>query len=603
MFQGKYLRIATAMPKLQIGDIASNLKEIKKFITLAEKERTGILIFPPAALTGRYIGELAFHSFFYEKQIQAFVSIKKALKNKSVKVVLPCYLMLNGKVRFGNLTFSNGEIREFNCIENESEDGSILDIGGDIVFVSSSGYSLQNDRISMEFMKSDEANFDLSICVDDSLNYLGKQEIQRNKFKAITAQNGNSMVYISCGTYETVENGIFSGDMFVCEKGTIISEGRLYDDDEKIIFADVNLERNVSEKNTPSHVERAFTLEEMSMLAFNDIKYRKFVKNPFLSEDEGKRKKQIREILNMQVSALARRILHIKAEKAVIGVSGGLDSTLALIVCAKAMKKIGKKPSDVLAITMPGLGTSNKTKDFAHTLMSSLGVDIRTIPINGAVLAHFKDIRHDENLMNATYENAQARERTQILMDVANDVNGLVVGTGDMSEIALGWCTYNGDHMSMYSVNGGIPKTVIREIVKDCAENAKNKELADALTGIVNLPISPELIPAKKAGEIAQLTESAIGPYELHDFFLYHTLKNLAHPNELLQLACKTFENYDEYEIKKYLKIFYSRLSSQQFKRNAMPDGVFIFDISFSKNGGFSMPSDFTMKEWIAELE
>lgn len=602
MIYGKYLRVAMAMPKLQIGDITSNLNEIIKYIEMAEKEQAGMLILPPAALTGRHIGELAYHTFFYSKQLKALDKIGKATKNKKLSVILPCYLLFRGKRRIGNLCMFDGEIGEFNCLDKDVENFPAVHIGENLVLAWNEGYTLNEGEASIEFIAGNDAKASLAICVDDTLNYVGKSEIRRNKFKAMTAQNENSVAYISCGMYETVQNNLFSGDMFICERGEIVAEGKSYAYDGQMIFADINLNRSLETKEICER-DRPFVLEDLAMLDVEKLKYRKYAKNPFLPLNEIEKKKQTSQILEMQAAALARRLAHVNADKVVIGVSGGLDSTLALIASVNAMKKIGKKASDVIAITMPGLGTSNKTKGFADTLMTSLGVSMREIPINDAVIQHFNDIGHDEKVINATYENAQARERTQILMDVANDVNGIVVGTGDMSELALGWCTYNGDQMSMYSVNAGIPKTVIREVIRDFAGEVSDNKLAEALIGILNLPISPELIPAEKAGEIAQLTEAAIGPYELHDFFLYHTLKNLAHPKELVHIANMTFENYTEEEIRRYLKIFYSRLSSQQFKRNSMPDGLSVFGISLSPSIGFSMPSDFTMKEWLLELE
>ena len=599
MEQRKYLRIALAMPNLKIGDISSNAAEIKKYIINAGKNNTGLLVFPPAALTGRYIGELGMHDFFYERQLEELYKLAKATSNRKITVILPCYMIIKGMQVFGNMILADGEIREFNFLQFDRDIEPGVHVHDDLVIAYNASYNLGND-ITMEFTECGVSDADLALYIDDSKHYLGKPDIQRKKIQAITRERQNTVIYMSCATSETVTDGVFSGDMFACEKGEILAEGKRYDVNGKVVFADVYLYGRTSKK--AAFEEKLSLPMELGLLFFKGVRYRKYAKNPFLPKDEHERELQTQQILEMQVAALSRRLSYTKAEKAVIGVSGGLDSTLALIVSVNAMKKIGKNAEDVIAITMPGQGTSNKTKDFADTLMDSLGVSQREIPITDAVSAHFSDINHDESNINAAYENAQARERTQILMDIANDVNGVVVGTGDMSELALGWCTYNGDHMSMYAVNSGIPKTVIREMVHNIAKKSADKKLAKALKGIISLPISPELIPANTAGEIVQLTENEIGPYELHDFFLYHSLQNSMSPQEILHIANITFREYSEAEIKKYLKIFYTRFSSQQFKRNCMPEGVSIFDISLSPRGGFSMPGDFTMDEWLQAL-
>lgn len=599
-----YLRIALAMPKLQIGDIAANLNEIKRQIVNAESLGAGILVLPPFSITGKHIGELLKHSFFYEKHLEALREIKRFTKGKTIMTVLSSYWMLNEKLLFGNFFIKDGDILSFNSEEVEKRNhkfGISCDFDDDIFFIDSGMLRTDDGILSIAMGENRYVGANLIIKVDTSKNFVGKADEERQKAIGQTLQYQNTVAYISCGSYESVTDGIYIGDMFVCEKGKIIAQKTQEHMEETLLIADVNFDRNFKGE-FQNKEEEVPMLGNLSLLNFDDIKYRKYKKNPFLPEDESKRKAVCMEIFKMQSLALARRLDAINAKKAVIGVSGGLDSTLALLVCVRAMEILGKDFKDVLAITMPGFGTGTQTFELASILLEELGVAHKNISINDAVRKHFEDIGHDENVKDATYENSQARERTQILMDLANSVGGIVVGTGDMSELALGWCTYNGDHMSMYGVNCGIPKTVVKEVVKAYADQV-GEPLSKALYDIANLPISPELLPPVKEGEILQLTEEKVGPYELQDFFLYHTLRNRLSPKELTFITKLAFENYSLEEIKKYQKIFYERFASQQFKRNCMPDGVGIFDISLSPRQGFAMPSDFTMKEWLKELE
>ena len=329
---------------------------------------------------------------------------------------------------------------------------------------------------------------------------------------------------------------------------------------------------------------------------------RKIEKNPFLPETVDK-KEYLEEILQIQSHALARRISHTNAKKAVIGISGGLDSTLALLVAVRAMKLLNRPSTDILAITMPCFGTTKRTRSNSEILCDELNVSFKEINITDAVKQHFKDIEQDENVFDATYENSQARERTQVLMDIANKENGFVIGTGDLSELALGWATYNGDHMSMYGVNGGVPKTLIRHIVHYEALNSK-EALKNVLFDILDTPVSPELLPADNKGEIAQKTEDLVGPYELHDFFIYYMLSYGFSPKKLYRLANAAFEGiYDSETVLKWLKIFTRRFFTQQFKRSCLPDGPMVGEISLSPRGGWSMPSDASFNLWLKELE
>ena len=332
---------------------------------------------------------------------------------------------------------------------------------------------------------------------------------------------------------------------------------------------------------------------------------RKYPQLPFIPTESRLRDERCDEIFDIQVNALARRIIHTHAKKIVIGISGGLDSTLAMLVCAKAMELLGRPASDTVAVTMPGFGTTDSTYHNALTLMRKLGTDTREIRIADSVMLHFKDIGHDENVKDVTYDNSQARERTHILMDLANDEGGFVVGTGDLSESALGWCTFNGDHISMYNVNCDIPKTLIRHVVARYMEKIDDDDILKiTLKRILDTPISPELLPPDESGNIAQKTEDSIGPYELHDFFIYHTIRSGMSPERLIYVAVQAFEGtFDEAFIRKYLATFYRRFFSQQFKRNCVPDGPKIGSICLSPRGAFSMPSDAGSGAWLSAFD
>ena len=331
--------------------------------------------------------------------------------------------------------------------------------------------------------------------------------------------------------------------------------------------------------------------------------FRKISATPFIPEDSETLAKRCEVVLNIQTTGLAQRLLHTHSDKVVIGISGGLDSTLALLVCIKTFDKLGYGRSGIIAVTMPGFGTTDRTYNNAMTLMKGLGVTIREVSIKDACLQHFKDIQHNPEDHDITYENSQARERTQILMDIANQNGCLVIGTGDLSELALGWATYNGDHMSMYGVNASIPKTLVRHIVEWAASNINDGRSKSTLMDIVDTPISPELIPADQNGNILQKTEDIVGPYELHDFFIYHTVRNGFSPAKIYFLAQKAFKGqFDNETIKKWLRNFFYRFFTQQFKRSCLPDGPKV-DISLSPRGDWKMPSDATVKMWIDECE
>ena len=440
---------------------------------------------------------------------------------------------------------------------------------------------------------------------------IGKAEYRRMLVKATSARLVCGYVYCDAGDGESTQDLVFPGHNLIAENGTLLSESKCFK--ANTIYADIDVERLRTERrrittfnvNDPSQVidnnnyaKITFDIEQKETRLD-----RKFYRFPFVPADDKERNERCEHILSIQSEGLKKRLLHTGAKKAVIGLSGGLDSTLALLVMAKAFDLCGLDRSGIIAVTMPCFGTTDRTYNNALTLAKTLNTTLREINIEKAVRVHFEDIGHDENDLSVTYENCQARERTQVLMDIANKEGGLVIGTGDMSELALGWATYNGDHMSMYGVNAGVPKTLVRHLVKYYADTCKNNALSEALLDVLNTPVSPELLPPKD-GDISQKTEDLVGPYELHDFFLYYMLRCGFAPSKVYRVAKQAFEGvYDEETILKWLKTFYRRFFTQQFKRSCLPDGPKVGAVALSPRGDLRMPSDAVSKLWLDELE
>ncbi len=468
---------------------------------------------------------------------------------------------------------------------------------------------------------------------------IGKAEYRRELVKQQSGKCVAGYVFASCGVHESTTDVVFGGHALIAENGGILSEAERYLREESLLISDIDVHRlrNDRIKNTTfmeavperSYRKIPFRLCEMyqelpEITASTPISGRLVVASPdegnqtnkaakilryvdphpFVPSDKLARDKRCSEIFAIQTAGLAKRLEHTGLKKAVLGISGGLDSTLALIVAVKTFDMLDIPRENILAITMPGFGTTDATYDNAVQLIKSFGAELREVNIKKSCLQHFEDIGHDPSVHDVTYENVQARERTQILMDTANKLGGLVIGTGDLSELALGWCTYNGDHMSMYSVNCGIPKTLVKYLVQWAADNVTDKATAEVLLRILDTPISPELLPPDENGEIRQKTEDIVGPYELHDFFLYHMLRYGAAPKKLLYLAEQAFkEQYDPQTIKSWLKVFIKRFFSQQFKRSCLPDGPKVGTISLSPRGDWRMPSDASAEIWLVELE
>ncbi len=431
--------------------------------------------------------------------------------------------------------------------------------------------------------------------------------------EVVSAENACGYVYTTPGTGESPTDFLYSGYTLIGECGHIIGEDTGYHGEPHITYTEIDLDKIQFARSDWEDFGEADTvlLAPVPMVDFGQTLLRKYAKEPFIPKDPALLDAHCQEIFSIQSAALTKRLSHVGSEKVVLGISGGLDSTLAMMVASEALTQLGKSKDDLIAVTMPGFGTSDCTFDVAMALAKYIGVTMRKIPIGPAVINHFEDIGHTPEDRNTTYENAQARERTQILLDIGNDENGLVIGTGDLSEIALGWCTFNGDHMSNYGVNGGVPKTLIPHILRWVAKNrpqgcpgTTQQDLLTIVDAICDNPISPELLPPDADGKITQKTEDKVGPYALHEYFLYHTLRSGMTPKKLLKIAAASFaDEYDEEYIKGWLKIFYHRFFTQQFKRNCSTEGPGVGSVGMSPRGGWVMPSDAEAEAWLAELE
>ena len=562
------LRIGCAVPAVALADVHQNTQRICAYMDRAAEAGCDVLVFPELALTGASCGDLYCQHLLTEKAEEGLRYLKEFTARfpaMTVVVGLPvrrgdavynCAAVLRGGALLG-MTGKENPQRPFADGRGLGENRRI--------------YPLPHGR-TMAVIIGDEpvaVSADLTVHPAAALELAGERE-QRRKLAASFA---GLYAWCSAGWGESVTDGVYSGHSLIARDGCILAENEALADGDYLLTA------RESDPATPYEPEQRPQMARM----------------PFYTGFEG-------DVFQIQAAGLAQRLQMLNAH-AVVGVSGGLDSTLALLVAAEAMHRLGKPASCVHAVTMPGFGTTDRTYDNAMQLMRLLGVTVREIPIRAAVEQHFLDIGHDRTVRDLTYENAQARERTQILMDYAGRIGGIVVGTGDMSELALGWCTYNGDHMSMYGVNASVPKTLIPEIIR-CAAKLPRYAAAEAvLQDIIDTPISPELLPPDERGNIAQQTEDLVGPYILQDFFLYHVLQSGSTPREIFENACRVFPEFDTVTIKKWLRVFYRRFFTQQFKRSCMPEGVKVSRLSLSPRGDWQMPGDADAALWLAEID
>lgn len=634
-----FIRVGTIVNKLVLANPLENAKEIIKEIKKANKLGVSIVVTPELSLTGYTCGDLFLQDKLLNDSEKALEEVLEKTKNIDIISILGMPIKHDNQLFNCAIVISKGKILGIipkTYIPNYQEfyEARWFSSSKDL-----KSYNIkilgQTVPITTNILFQDkslkEASFAIEICEDlwtvnppsnnhalagatmifnlsSSNELIGKQEYRKNLVSSQSARTISAYIYASSGIMESTSDILFGGASMIYENGSKLAENKRFEIDSNIITADIDIlklandrRKNRSYMNMASNTDYIIVKVDMA----NSIKtlQRDYKEYPFVPSNEQERNKRCEEIIEIQSSALARRLLQLKNPKCVIGMSGGLDSTLAYLVIIKAFEKLNRDNKDIIGITMPGFGTTDRTYQNAVELIKEYGATLKEISIKEASLLHMKDIGLPETDRSITYENIQARERTQILMDVANMENGLVIGTGDLSELALGWCTYNGDHMSMYAVNTSIPKTLVRYLVawvKDTTTGKKKEVLQD----ILNTPISPELLPPDETGNILQKTESSIGPYVLHDFFLFHFLRYGATPRKIYTLAKYTFKNsFSTDEIKKWLKVFIKRFFTQQFKRNCIPDGIKVGSISLSPRGDLRMPSDANMEAWLKEID
>ena len=631
-----FVRVGSIVNKIALADPMTNAKELVKMIRKANDEDVAIVSTPQLALTGYTCGDL----FFQEKLLKDSVSaldyvlnetadldiisivgmplrIDNGLFNVAVVIQGGEILGVVPKTNIPNYTeegrwFSNSS--RLNACEVELL-GQFVNVSPTIIFRDGEnknisfaveiGEDLEDANPLSTLYTSNGASIIFNLASSNEIVGRNKYRHELVKMQSIKAICG--YVYASSGILESSSDLVFSGASMIYEDGHKLAENKKYDFESNLIYADIDAARlvNLRMRNNNYALNASDDIYDIIEIDVHDSKkFNRFYKEyPFVPKDEADRKERCEEIFAIQAAGLARRLVQLNYPKCVLGISGGLDSTLAFLVVAEAYKMLGLDNKDIIGVTMPGFGTTGRTYNNACDFVKAYGATLKEVSIKDAAILHMKDIGLDENDRSVAYENLQARERTQILMDIANMMNGFVIGTGDLSELALGWCTYNGDHMSMYGVNGAIPKTLVRYLVDYVADNSdddKKKVLKD----ILDTPISPELLPPDKAGNILQQTESSIGPYVLHDFYLYHFLKYGASPKKIYFLAQETFKGkFDNETLKKWLKVFVKRFFTQQFKRNCVPDGIKVGTIGLSPRGDLRMPSDSTYNAWLKEVE
>ena len=634
-----YVRVGAMVNKLSLANPIKNAEEIIKQIKEAVKLNTSIVTTPELSLTGYTCGDLFLQDQLLEESKKALQKVLEETKELDIISILGMPIKQDNQLFNCAVVIQKGKILGIvpkTYIPNYQEFyearwfSSSKDLKNNEIEILG-----QNVPISTNLLFQDKTltdiTFGIDICEDlwtvtppsnnhtlagatiifnlsSSNELIGKQEYRKSLVSSQSARTISAYIYASSGVMESTSDVLFGGASMIYENGSKLAENKRFEIESNIITADIDVLKLANDRRkNRSYMNMAQKLEynTIKIEVFDTIKelQREYKEYPFVPSNELERSRRCEEIIEIQSSALARRLLQLGNPKCIIGMSGGLDSTLAYLVIVKAFEKLKRNTKDIIGITMPGFGTTGRTYQNAVDLVKEYGATLKEISIKEASLLHMKDIGLPEDDRSITYENIQARERTQILMDVANMEGGLVIGTGDLSELALGWCTYNGDHMSMYAVNTSIPKTLVRYLVAWVADttNGKKKEV---LKDILDTPISPELLPPDEAGNILQKTESSIGPYVLHDFFLYHFLRYGATPKKIYMLAKHTFKNsFSKEEIKKWLKVFIRRFFTQQFKRNCIPDGVKVGSISLSPRGDLRMPSDASYEAWLKELE
>lgn len=636
-----FVKVAAAVPHVKIADCNFNAKQLESLIAVADGKGVQIITFPEMCITAYTCGDLFGQQLLLEEAEMALMQILNNTRQLDIISILGMPVIVNSTVINAAVVIQKGKVlgvvpktylpnykefyeqRWFTSALQVAETsvrlcGQIIPMGTNLLFETSDtifGIEICEDLwstippSSTLALQGAEIIFNLSADNEG----IGKNSYLRSLISQQSARCISGYVFSSCGFGESTTDVVFAGNGLIYENGSQLAHNDRFSFEEQLIISEIDVEYlraerrinttfaaskgNIPADKKPVRIATEFVNSKELNLT------RTFERHPFVPQGAALNER-CEEVFSIQVAGLAQRLVHTGAKTAVIGISGGLDSTLALLVCVKTFDKLGLSRKNIIGVTMPGFGTTNRTYHNAISLMNSLGITLREISIKEACIQHFKDINHDINVHDVIYENAQARERTQILMDIANQTGGMVIGTGDLSELALGWATYNGDHMSMYGVNGSIPKTLVKYLVKWVTENEVDETSCITLLDIVDTPISPELIPADENGDIKQKTEDLVGPYELHDFFLYYFMRFGFRPSKIFMLASLAFkEVYDEETIKKWLLIFFRRFFNQQFKRSCLPDGPKVGSISISPRGDWRMPSDASAAAWLKEIE
>lgn len=635
-----FITVAAAIPSVKVADTEYNIKQIEDFVAQAEGRGVEIIVFPELSVTGYSCQDLFLQQLLVEQAEVAVMQLLDFSRKLDIICIVGAPVNISGSLYNCAVVIQHGVIlgiipKTYLPNYGEFYEKRWFTSSKDLkpTDIRYAGNSVSITPGPTLFRTSDNALFGVEICEDvwaaepcsnklalagadiifnlsASDELIGKHIYLMNLLSQQSARTISGYVYSGCGFGESTQDVVYGGNALIYENGTLLSESERFSFKPQMIVNQIDIEklRVERQKNTTfvncrddsnAVIKQTAVVQPKNFSLLREIDALPFV------PDDNDMEHSCNEIFSIQVAGLAKRIMHTACKHLIVGISGGLDSTLALLVCVKTFDKLGMNRKGIVGVTMPGFGTTDRTYNNALSLMNSLGVTIREISIADSVKVHFNDIGHDISVHDVTYENSQARERTQILMDLSNQLKGMVVGTGDLSELALGWATYNGDHMSMYGVNAGIPKTLIKYLVRDVAYNAVDEKSRNTLFDIIDTPISPELIPAEEDGTIKQKTEDLVGPYELHDFFLYYFLRFGFRPSKIYLLARKAFDaaDYEDDTIKHWIKVFFHRFFTQQFKRSCLPDGPKVGSVSLSPRGDWRMPSDASSALWLKECE
>lgn len=571
-------KIAATSPKLAVANVSANCDEIINMLEQAKSENTNIVVFPELCVSSATCGDLFINKTLIHACKKGIERICEASKNYKGYVIIGSPVEKDGKLYNCGLVISEGKIIHITTKTN-------LSLNEKRWFADGEDFKYKSlDELPFSLIIGEDCIENISSKLIINISAVGSEVTKYKQLKQYIQHTGCGYVYASAGAGESTTDTVYSGACIIAENGKILAEGKRYSFSSEITTAEININNcSISSKSDD--------------LVINSVT--PYDPHPFIPTDKTELSERCEEILEIQSTGLAKRMLHTHTSKLVLGISGGLDSTLALLVAVRTMNKLEYPIEDIVCITMPGFGTTDLTYTNACALVKSVGATLKEINIKKACLQHFEDIGHHAEIHNVTYENTQARERTQILMDYANMIGALLVGTGDLSELALGWCTYNGDHMSMYGVNASVPKTLMQHLVRYVANNS-NKNTAKILYSVLDTPISPELLPPDKNGKMEQKTENTLGPYEVHDYYLYHFVGRKEKPEEIFDLAQQAFKGiYTKEELKRWLDIFIRRFFISQFKRSCSPDGPKVGSVCLSPRGAWSMPSDACFDEWV----